>query len=389
MSAERRPLTRPDLLLLVLNTVVGAGVVALPARAYAAAGDLVFLALAVAALAAGLIALVFARLAARFPGPGGPYLYARSTLGSNAGWAVASCLVPTRVLATAVSLNVLSAALRPWTGSTVATGLTLVTALACTALAFRSVTTPVRFGNLLGAGKLALLSAVAVGGVWLSATIGPGVGQEPGPDAAFGPAVLLWFYAFTGFESPTILAAEARTPRRDLPIALVAGVSVAALLYAMLLWTALAFTPDLARSDAPLAAAVGRVAPSLLAPASLLFGLLVLASLPSQFAVPARLLSSIAGDASALRAFRAEPDGVSGRAVLACGAVAAALHTVDLSALVILSALVRLGSYAVCSAGLARTAFAPARRSTRDGAVGAIGVCTATVLLLLAFAPAA
>ncbi len=95
MSIEReakaslvRGLRRWDLVALVINSVIGAGIFGLPSRAFALAGTYSLLAYLVSAAAVFLVILCFAEVGSRFAATGGPYLYARKTFGALIGFQV-------------------------------------------------------------------------------------------------------------------------------------------------------------------------------------------------------------------------------------------------------------------------------------------------------------
>lgn len=188
----RARLTRADLILLVLNTIVGAGVVALPGRAFALAGSQAFTALAIAAAAAMVIAVAFCRLARSIPGPGGPYLYVRSTLGKAPALATMAFLIPTRLLATAASLIILADAFQSLAGDTARSLALLVAPIVFTLLAFTGVLPSIRVGNLLGVFKLLLLASIAVAAfLWLALGAAPITHPPADGPQALAPAILL------------------------------------------------------------------------------------------------------------------------------------------------------------------------------------------------------
>ena len=75
-----RALRRRDLVGLLLNAMMGAGMLAAPAKVYGLAGDWSFAVLAVSALVLIPLILCFADLGSRFSETGGPYVYARQAL---------------------------------------------------------------------------------------------------------------------------------------------------------------------------------------------------------------------------------------------------------------------------------------------------------------------
>src|SRR5437868_14799902 len=89
MTSElRRDIRKWDLVALVLNTIIGAGIFGLPSVAYALAGSYSLLAYLVCAVPVILIILCFAEDASRFRETGGPYLYARVAFGPVIGFEV-------------------------------------------------------------------------------------------------------------------------------------------------------------------------------------------------------------------------------------------------------------------------------------------------------------
>jgi amino acid transporter len=74
-----------------------------------------------------------------------------------------------------------------------------------------------------------------------------------------GGAVALTIFACMGFEHATIVAGEARNPRRDLPVSILVGVWYSGVLYALVLVVCFRVVPDLAHAQRPLAEAAAVV----------------------------------------------------------------------------------------------------------------------------------
>jgi len=100
-----REVRRWDLLALVLNSIVGAGIFGLPSRVYALAGSYSLLAYLVCAVPVVLIILCFAEVGSRFKSTGGPYLYARTAFGPLIGFEVGWLMWLARVSAFAALCN--------------------------------------------------------------------------------------------------------------------------------------------------------------------------------------------------------------------------------------------------------------------------------------------
>jgi len=83
-----RGILRWDLLALMVNGIIGAGIFGLPSKVFALTAGYSLLAFAACALLSALIVLCFAEVASRFEGTGGPYVYARAALGPVVGFEV-------------------------------------------------------------------------------------------------------------------------------------------------------------------------------------------------------------------------------------------------------------------------------------------------------------
>ncbi len=252
----RRGIRRLDLLLLSINIVIGAGIFGLPAQAGALLGASSVLAFPLTALVAGVIVLCYAEVSSRFDATGGPYLYARHTFGEAAGFLVGWLLWTARMAAFAAVTSLLldyvayvapAVAAGPARG---ALGAALV--LFYTLVNLAGVRASALVSNLFTAAKLApLLVFVAVGAVHIEpARVTLGALPAPG---ALSTAVLLLSFTFGGFESLCILAGETREARRNLPLALLTAIGVAALLYTLVQLVCVGTLPGLARSAHPLA----------------------------------------------------------------------------------------------------------------------------------------
>jgi basic amino acid/polyamine antiporter, APA family len=92
-----REIRKWDLVALLVNVTVGAGILRLPSDAQRAVGNYSLVAFVLCALVIGLIALCFAEVGSRFSGTGGPYLYGREAFGPAAGFMVGWLMWLTRL----------------------------------------------------------------------------------------------------------------------------------------------------------------------------------------------------------------------------------------------------------------------------------------------------
>ena len=115
-----RALRRRDLAGILLNAMIGAGMLAAPAKVYAIAGSWRFVVLAVSAVILIPLILCFADLGSRFSSTGGPYLYAREALSPLLAFAVGWLLWFSQALSAATLKDVplgYCKGDRPWLGS--------------------------------------------------------------------------------------------------------------------------------------------------------------------------------------------------------------------------------------------------------------------------------
>lgn len=254
-----------------LASMIGAGAFFVWAPAAAAAGELLLLALLIAAVVATLNAFSSAQLAMAHPTSGGAYAfgrrYAGPWIGFSAGWlfvvgktasAAAIASVAAAYLGTALGLDALQTRL-----------FAAVLIAVFAALNMSGVRTTARVAitivSIVLAGLAVWFVAVAVAGPptigWVENLDGlPGQGTGEGavsvaivpadaalelapvtvaPPGPFGPAGILQaaallFFAFAGYARMATLGEEVREPRRTLPRAILIALGVVLALYAAL-----------------------------------------------------------------------------------------------------------------------------------------------------------
>lgn len=260
--ASARPLGPWSATALVVGNMIGSGVFLLPA-ALAPFGGASLLGWAISLAGALALALVFARMAMRWPCSGGPYAYARAAFGDGVGFAVAWsywisiwCANAAIAIAFAGSLGAL------WPAATATPLRAAAAALAalwlCTAVNLAGVREAGRLQVLATALKLApLLLFGAIGLFWLDLRqpfqpFNPS-GQPLWQVAHASAALSLW--ALLGLEAATVPAGSVADPRRTVPLATVLGTAIAGLATVLACSVVIGLLPtqELARSQAPMA----------------------------------------------------------------------------------------------------------------------------------------
>jgi APA family basic amino acid/polyamine antiporter len=382
-----RDLRRWDLVALVINSVVGAGIFGLPAQVYALAGMSSLGAYVVAAVAIGLVVLCFAEVASRFGATGGPYLYARVAFGPLIGFEVGWLMWIARIAGFASLTNLFVTYLVffiPAAGIDSGRVLVIVALVALLAtvnvigLRASAVTT-----NVLTVGKVLPLVVLVLAGVFF-VDAHPSAPPIVTSYASFSRATLLLVFAYMGFEGAVIPSGEMRDPHRDLPFALIAGMAIVTVLYVAVQVVCIGTVPGLAQAGRPLSDAAlqmfGRTGESLVAAAALVsIGGILNAIL---FATP-RLVFAMAqaGELPAIFSLTHPRFRTPAAAIVVTAAIAGivALFSTFLSALTI-STIVRLVAYMATCAAL------PVLRRRRDLPPAPFAVPAASVVCASAIA---
>lgn len=251
---------RMDLVAVVINAVIGAGIFGLPSKVFALAGPYSLLTFVLCAVCVLLIVLNFAEVASRFRDTGGPYLFAREAYGPLSGFVIGWLVWLARVTAfsgnCALLPDYLSFFFPALAGGWPRALLITILVVGLTVINVRGVRAVADTGNTFAALKLIPLILFAVIGVFFidfSRFSGPLPHYH-----AFSQSLLLVSYAFTGFEIAVIPAGESRDPQRDLPFALLTGMSLIVLIYVTIQAVSIGTLPQLASSDRPLADAAAR-----------------------------------------------------------------------------------------------------------------------------------
>jgi len=219
---------------LVLNSVIGAGIFALPGKVAVNAGlfsPWLFLIVGVLFLS---VVLTFAELASYFQQTGGPILYTTTAFGPLAGFSTGWLIFLARMTAFAANANVMALYL----GSLSDFFATDIARFAIITV----VTVGLAWANVRGVKDgiltMGVLTVLKVFPLLLLVLLGlqhvTGSTLIPGgnfPTEGLGSTTLLLIYAYVGFETIGVTAGETSKPRRTIPNALVKTVLGTGLLY--------------------------------------------------------------------------------------------------------------------------------------------------------------
>ena len=243
------------LIILVLNSVIGAGIFALPAAVSANAGVLSPWLFLVVGLLVITIVLTFAELASYFKDSGGPVLFTTTAFGPLVGFSTGWILFISRMTAFAANTTVMAVylgAVWPWFSDGI--GRTLLIVVVCGALTFANY-----IGVKDGVRTMAVFTFLKLTPIILLIVLGL---QYVSADTLFpaamptiddlGGTTLLLIYAFVGFEGATIISGEAKNPKQAMPKALVTTIIATGILYFLIVLVYISVLPGAGDSGATL-----------------------------------------------------------------------------------------------------------------------------------------
>jgi APA family basic amino acid/polyamine antiporter len=249
-----RVIGRWDLVAILVNVVIGAGILGLPAKTYALIGIYSIAAWVACALIMGLIAACFAEVGSRFTQTGGTYLYAHAAFGPGVGFLVGWLAWVSRLFSFATIANLVMTYGGGFSPSLVdgiprSIGIIAMTVI-LTVLVVTGTRSAALINNALTACKVVLLVGFAVGGLFFVHF--SHIPTHAAPTAGdWQAAILLMSFAFLGIESTMITSGEMRNPRDDVPFALGVGLAIVAALYLAIQIVCIGTMPDLAASQRP------------------------------------------------------------------------------------------------------------------------------------------
>ena len=234
-----------------VGAIVGGGILALAGVAFATTGPSTLLAFALNGLIALIAALSFSEMATAFPANGGTYTFAKKVLSVEAAFMVGWVVWFASIVAAALYAlgfgsfgRILLVELWPdisggWlTAHGIETGLAL---LATAAYAWALGRSTGGGGQWETLGKVVVFALVILAGLWFLLQRSPTtLGEQLTPFFSAGGLGLLeamgyTFIALQGFDLIAAVGGEVRSPRRNLPRAIIGSLGIALVVYLPLL----------------------------------------------------------------------------------------------------------------------------------------------------------
>ncbi len=263
MSAPGRKMSLMQATMLVAGNMIGTGVFLLPVN-LAHVGGIAIFGWLVATAGVAALGLAFAKLGELNPQQGGPYAYARDFLGPYAGFQTNYVYWFGNWIgniAIAVAAIGYLAELVP--GITGPPGSVIATAMLIWLLTFANILGPRIIGALetwtMALALVPILGIALLGWIWFdSAVFFAGWNVSGGSDFhAVSRAASMALWAYMGIESAAVSAGVIENPRRNVPLATLIGLALAAVVYVLSSSVIMGIVPneELQTSHAPFAEA--------------------------------------------------------------------------------------------------------------------------------------
>jgi arginine:agmatine antiporter len=239
VSAAGRKMSLPQATMLVAGNMIGTGVFLLPVN-LAQVGGIAIFGWLVATAGVAALGLVFAKLGELDPQEGGPYAYARDFLGPFAGFQTnyvywfGNWIGNIAIAVAAIGyLAELIPAITDPPGSVIAT------AILIWLLTFANILGPRIIGALetwtMSLALIPILGIAIFGWLWFdSATFLSGWNVSGESDmSAVSRAASMALWAYMGIESAAVSAGVIENPKRNVPLATLIGLALAAVIYVL------------------------------------------------------------------------------------------------------------------------------------------------------------
>lgn len=252
----KREISRWDLVLLLINSTIGAGIFGLPSQIYKLSGFYSLPALFLCAAIVFILVLNFAEVASRFKKTGGPYLYILASFGKIPAFIIGWLILITRVSTYAALINLMVTYLsyfnpiltEPFYHFGLITSITLL----FTWVNYLGVKSSTIVSNSLAIAKiLPLLVFVMVGMFFINPDLLI-IDETPPTLDDFSTSVLILIFAFTGFEAVLVNTGEVKSPKRNIPFALIISLLFVAVFYGLIQFVSMGTLPTLMTSDKPI-----------------------------------------------------------------------------------------------------------------------------------------
>ena len=251
-----RGITKWSLVLLTINSIIGAGIFGLPSKIFQSAGVYSIAAFFACAAVVLIFILCYAEVSSRFDKTGGPYIYTLASFGKFPAFLMGWLLLLSRIFTYATLINLIPTYLTFFSPQFSDPVVRIMIMLIITAGIFYvnhiGVKNLAVVSNVFTLSKLIPLAVFIIAGLFF---LQPSLFElkETPSVPAFSNSVLLLVFAFGGFETVLITSGEIKDPSKTLPFALLIATAVVAFFYILIQVVCIGTLPGLASTEKPLA----------------------------------------------------------------------------------------------------------------------------------------
>ncbi|MEO6870445.1 MAG: amino acid permease, partial [Ginsengibacter sp.] len=234
----KRSLNRWDIVLLMINSIIGAGIFGIPSKIFSLTSIYSVFAILFCAIITLVFILIFAEVATQFERSGGPYLYTYEAFGKFPGFIIGWLALISRMAAFAAVINLLVdylSYLNPVFTEFATRTITII--LICGFLFIinsRSVKSSSSLNNILAIFKLLpLIAFVIIGFFFINAQYLELPKALPST-SSFASSIVILIFAFTGWEAVLINTGEMSNPAKNIPFAMIISTLFVAVFYILI-----------------------------------------------------------------------------------------------------------------------------------------------------------
>ncbi len=256
-----RGIKKWDLVLMTINSIIGAGIFGLPSKIFQSAGVYSIAAFFVCAAVVLIFILCYAEVSSRFDKTGGPYIYTLTSFGKFPAFLMGWLLLLSRIFTYATLINLIPTYLSFFSPElnepATRIFIMLIITIIITWVNHIGVKNLAAVSNVLTLSKLIPLAVFILVGLFFLQPSLFTIKHIP-TIPAFSNSVLLLVFAFGGFETVLITSGEIKNPAKTLPFALLTATAVVAVFYILIQVVSIGTLPTLASTEKPIAdAAIG------------------------------------------------------------------------------------------------------------------------------------
>ena len=252
----KREIRRWDLVLLMINGTIGAGIFGLPSKIFEQSGLYSVPAMLACAFIVFILVLSFAEVSSKFDKTGGPYLYTLKAFGQVPGFVIGWLTLITRIATFAALINLLITYLSYFyedlTNPLHRNTAILIIVAYLFLVNFSGIKGSVKTNNALAIGKLIPLLLFILVGFFFMEPVNFEHHQDLPEFSDFSSSVFILIFAFSGFESVIVNTGEMKNPSKNLPFSLFFSLGMVAIFYILIQVVCIGTLPSLATSQKPL-----------------------------------------------------------------------------------------------------------------------------------------